>query len=222
MPGGRHYQEPEMSRARNFIITIAAFTAVLGLSSVAHAQYGQPPPPGYGYPPPGYPPPPPPPPDGTYREGFIIGFTLGAGEIGCSDCGDDSSYGGVGLSFHIGGMITPTIAILMDAFAVSHPEEEGTVSVSMVTVAGRLFLGNVAWVELGLGGGELGLSRNNGDSYNTDMGAAFLVAGGVEVFHNGNFALDLSLHAGATNIDDPLVGKLTATSATFNVGINWY
>src|SRR5688572_28023557 len=116
-----------------FVASVAG--AVLLMAGVATAQPGQPPPPP---PPPGgspyyAPPPVQAPPQG--RQGFLIGFGIGGGEIISSDCEDCESLAGFAFDFSIGGMLNPNLGIMYDAFGVIRVEDGLALTNATNTVA---------------------------------------------------------------------------------------
>jgi hypothetical protein len=202
-----------------------ATIVLLGGSSIAHAQY-QAPPPGYYAPPPsyggGYPPPPPP--RYRYRDsrsGLTLGGALGVGTISADNCG--ACGGGLAWEFHIGGMVTPQLAILADLSGVvrSYDDDTGgssTLTNSLFAVAAQYWIIPILWVKGGIGDAHIALSDYTGDTYGNEENAlGFLLAGGVEVVHAPNFALDLQLRL--------MHGDYSgggATNYAFLVGVNWY
>jgi hypothetical protein len=191
-----------------------AMILVLGSASSAHAQY-QAPPPGYGYPPP-----PPPRRMGMYRDGLVIGFAVGGGDISASNC--PACGGGFAGEFHIGGMLNPRLALMADFWGIAHSYDDGaggaTLTNSMVTAAIQYWVADQVWLKGGIGGARITLSDANGNAYGSSEGAlALLGAAGVEVLQVGNFALDLQFRLG--------YGAYSgggATNVAFLVGFNWY
>lgn len=107
-----------------------------------------PPPPGYGYAPP-------PPSFGVVRrEGFLIGFSLGGGAFSLADCDDCESMDGVALDLHLGGMLTPRLALMFDGSGVAHSLEGGGSLVHVIdTVAAQYWVHPRVWLKGGLGFG---------------------------------------------------------------------
>jgi hypothetical protein len=196
---------------------------LLGGGSIAHAQY-QAPPPGYYAPPPGYgggyPPPPPRRYFREYRSGLTLGGALGVGTISADDCG--ACGGGLAWEFHIGGMVTPQFAILADLSGIVRNYDDGTggstLTNSLFAVAAQYWIIPILWVKGGIGDAHIALSDYTGNTYGNEENAlGFLLAGGVEVIHAPNFALDLQLRL--------MHGDYSgggATNYAFLVGVNWY
>jgi hypothetical protein len=153
-----------------------------------------------------------------YREGFIIGFSLGAGDLGpdpCDDCGL-----GVGGDFHIGAMASREVAVMLEGSFVTRDEVThglfGVAAQFWPDPAGRF------WLKGGIGVGALDHDdsfsgdpfddRGNNHVYPTVFGGA-----GVEVVRSGRFTMDLQLRGAATFQHGD-----TAHSVSVNVGANWY
>jgi hypothetical protein len=204
-----------MSRLKNILFGFGIAAALLlGSVSVAHAQYGAPPP-GYGYPPPALPP------RGMYREGLVVGVGLGGGVISASNCG--ACGGGLAGELHIGGMINPQLALMADLWFLEHQYDDlaggsNTLTNSMFTAALQYWAMDKLWLKGGLGGARITLSDAVGNSYGSSEGAlGVLLAGGFEVVQAGSFALDLQLRFG--------YGAYSgggASNFAFLVGANWY
>jgi hypothetical protein len=226
-----------------------AVVAVAASTRVAHAQsgppgadpppppQGYPPPPPQGYPPPppqGYPPPPPayapqpyapqpyapqPEPPGIHRSGLVIGFSLGAGTIGCSDCTNSDSLNGVAVDLHIGGMLSPNVALMFDGSAVVHSlEGGGTLTHVVDTLAVQVWVNERLWLKGGLGIGQLSVSDNESSSMvRSDTRAAAMLALGVELLQGRSSALDLQLRGAATSFSDA-----TLTNGSILIGYSWY
>jgi hypothetical protein len=202
-----------------------ATIVLLGSTSIAHAQY-QAPPPGYYAPPPsyggGYPPPPPPRYRyRDYRSGLTLGGALGVGTISADDC--SACGGGLAWEFHIGGMVMPQLAILADLSGIVRSYDDGaggsnTLTNSLFAVAAQYWIIPILWVKGGIGDAHIALSDYTGNTYGSEENAlGFLLAGGVEVVHAPNFALDLQLRL--------MHGDYSgggATNYAFLVGVNWY
>ena len=155
----------------------------------------------------------------VYREGFLIGFSLGAGDLGpdpCRDCGL-----GVGGDFHIGAMASRSAAVMLEGSFVTRDDVThglfGVAAQFWPDPAGRF------WLKGGIGVGSLDEDHpvfddfddfDDGDNhvYPTVFGGA-----GVEVVRSGRFTIDLQLRGAAT-----FQRGDTAHSVSINVGANWY
>jgi hypothetical protein len=155
-----------------------------------------------------------------YREGFLIGFSLGAGDIGpdpCRDCGL-----GLGGDFHVGAMASREVAVMLEIAVVGRGElTHGVLGVAAQwwpDPAGRF------WVKGGVGIGSL--DRDDGsflddsgpfDGNNNYVYPSLFGAGGVEVVRSDNFTIDVQLRGAATH-----QRRDWGHSASVNVGLNWY
>jgi hypothetical protein len=156
--------------------------------------------------------------------GFVAGFSVGAGAFSFSDCRDCGSFGALALQGELGGMVTPTVAILGDLTTHIHPTGDGngtTVSSTLLDVAVRGFLGRMFWLEGGIGIGYLTLADAYGYSDSSDFGLGLMIAAGVEVLQTYSFALDLSLRLSGEHIyENP--NQVTVSNVAFLVGFHWY
>jgi hypothetical protein len=211
------------------LASVVAGIAVVASVRLAHAQAGPPgstpppPPGGYPPPPPAYVPPPPyaPPPEpaGFHRSGFIIGVSLGAGSMGCSDCEDSDSLDGVALEIHLGGMVSPNVALMFDGSGVAHSfEGGGTLTHVVDTFAAQVWASDRLWFKGGIGIGQLSVSDGNSSSrLRSDTRIAGMLALGVELFQARSSALDLQLRGAATSFSDG-----TMTNGSILIGYSWY
>jgi hypothetical protein len=201
---------------------------VLGARPAA-AQYGPPPgppppPPGGGYyqpqPRPYYQPPPPPP--GVQRRGFTIGASIGPGSFSITDkdANVDDQVEGASGEIHLGGMITPRLAILFDGWAVGGDVNDyQSVFHNIGTVSLRAFLGQWVWLQGGLGFAYFTIDDrlNNTTSESSESGGAGMIAVGVEFFQDQHLTLDVSLRLGAASYSNADVSM-----GALQLGINWY
>ena len=184
-----------------------ALLTLFGSLAAAHAQYGAPPP---YYPPP--------PPRGMYRQGLVVGVGIGAGAITASDCGNCGG-GALGLEGHLGGMMTPRLALMAELWSLIRPLSGGvTLSNTIFSGALQYWATSQFWLKGGLGVGTIDLTDDySGASFDRESAFAVSGAAGFEVLQFYNFALDLQLRlahvaysgGGAQNI-------------AFLVGFNWY
>lgn len=199
--------------------------AVLGAAPAAEAQYARP----YYYPPP---PPPPPPPRGVYRSGLVWGFSLGMGGLSMPDCG--TVCGAVGMGeFHIGGMVSPRLAIMGDFWEAGRYYSgdaslgSGEIYNGIYTLAGQYWVNDIIWVKGGIGFGRVVISSDYADYYNNtvddESGFAFMLAAGIEIVQSYNFALDLQLRYGnVAYASRSSGGDGDANQFGVMVGFNWY
>tara|TARA_R110002096_G_scaffold433887_2_gene653771 strand:- start:79345 stop:79959 length:615 start_codon:yes stop_codon:yes gene_type:complete len=203
--------------SRLTIPTVAA--SLLLLTGTAAAQYAQPAPPP---PPPGYQQPnygPPPAPIGIQRDGFVIGFSVGGGVLTNDQCDSCDSLEGGAFELHLGFMVTPQLALLVEGFGVSHTEQDITLSQSMGLLAAQYWVTPKLWIKGGLGSGRISVSNDAGEQLGvSEQGAGAMIAAGYEVYQGRAFAVDLSLRSAAVSYDES--DTVTQTAAT--VGFNWY
>jgi hypothetical protein len=211
-----------MSHRKNLILALGVvLLTVLGSVSVAEAQ---------GYPPPYYPPPPPPPPRGVFRSGLIFGVSGGVGSIHFNNCGDACGVAGL-LEAHIGGMINPRTALMLEIWGADHPWSAGGSSFetfnSFFTGAVQYWVNDIVWIKGGLGVAELREDfdvpyNNYYRSTSSDItGFALFGAAGVEVLQSYNFALDIQLRIGNGFYSDN-GSSFSAQNFALMVGFNWY
>jgi hypothetical protein len=194
-----------------------ATLVILAFASAAQAQYyQQAPPPGYGYPPP---PPPPPRGYGMYRSGLTLGAGIGIGGTSADTCGD-SCGAGFGYEVHIGGMLTPQLALLFDISGVEHSIANTSIETynTMYLAAVQFFPINALWFKAGIGLAHYTETDTYTGDEGDDTGKAIMIAAGYEVYQAGPFALDLQLRLG----DSFYTTAKDHSTAAFLVGFNWY
>ncbi|MBI4511298.1 MAG: hypothetical protein HY698_16815 [Deltaproteobacteria bacterium] len=198
--------------------------------------------PAYPYPPPNYRPayytPPPAasawrsPQRTPNRDGFLIGFSLGPGVLKPNDCDECDGLAGLGLEFHIGGMLTPELGLMLDASAVMHEltddevmlyRTRGSVAQVIGAIALQYFATRNLWLKVGLGSASWQIADEKGNTVaENDDGFAVLLGAGVELYQSSSFALDLQLRY-ANAVYKEVAGKQPKWSNTsFMLGFNWY
>lgn len=206
-----------MTWQKRTLLGIGLAIVICGTTSVAHAQQYGAPPPGYaGYPPP---PPPPQPQYGIYRSGLLVGAGLGVGGISAQNCGDACGVAAA-LELHIGGMITPQVAIVGDFWFNFHsiPNSDATTTHSLYTVALQYWPADKFWLKGGLGGSNMNISSSYGGTYGDENGFGLMAAGGIEFLQMGNFALDGQLRFGHGFFSEG--GDVNVWALM--IGANWY
>ncbi len=150
-----------------------------------------------------------------YREGFLIGFSIGAGAVGpnpCHDCGLAP-----GAELHLGGMASREFAFMVEAGGLGNSGADHAYLVASgqwwPDPAGRF------WAKGGVGVGSGGeddsfdsLHHGNDNVYGTLM-----AGGGVEVVRSGRFTIDMQARGIATKEPDRW-----RRSGIISVGFNWY
>jgi hypothetical protein len=197
-------------------VAIAALT-LAGAAPEAHAQYyGQP----RGY---GYPPPPPPPPPRAYRGGLTLGAGVGFGSTWADNCNGGAFQecgGGFAFEFHVGGMLNPQLALMFDLSSVEHaiPNTDIDTWNTMYLAAAQFWPINILWVKVGAGLSHYTETDVFTGQQGDDTGKAVMVAGGVEVYQMGPFAIDLQLRLSESFYSLAKDHGMVA----FLVGFNWY
>ncbi len=158
-------------------------------------------------------------PIGIQREGFVIGLSVGAGVLTNDSCDTCDSLEGLGGEFHLGWMINPSLALLLEGYGVSHTENNVTLSQNVGLVAAQYWISPKFWIKGGLGSGHLSLSNNRGEEFAvSEEGAGGMLAAGYEVYQGRAFAVDLALRSAAVSYKES--ETVTQTAAT--IGVNWY
>jgi len=143
------------------------------------------------------------------RKGFVIGFSVGGGSASCATC---ETKGAAALSFHLGGMLTPRVALLYDTAAVNFTDHGYAYQPTVSTVALQYFTSDRVWVKGGVGLGSLWVDNHSGSSH-----LGLLAAAGVELAQKRRFAMDLSgrftvIHTSGSDV----------RSVSAQLGFNWY
>lgn len=215
---------------------VASFAALLFAPAVAAAQPSAYPPPPPGGPGPGYYAAPPTLPGGFHdRMGRLaLGFSIGLGgmstsegQVPCSGC--DYNPAAFEVDFHVGGMIAPRLALMLEVQANGQTVQsvaggEGTVTLVQGTAmaAAQYWLTPKLWIKGGIGAAHLSYDYN--DAYGStsdpiDNGAAVMGALGYELYSTREFSVDLQgriIEGSYKGIDDQI------TSGSVGVGFNWY
>lgn len=197
-------------------------------AATAAAQPGQPPPPPPGYgpspyygPPPAYQP--------QARRGLAIGFGFGVGGmdsqdgIRCDGCSSEPVAGG--FNGHIGAMLAPNLAILLEGTVTGQQLDAvgaQTLMQAQLLAAVQYWLTPMLWIKGGLGSSHLSISYDDGyetQSEELDTGMAAMAAIGYEVLHAPRFAIDVDLRL-STGTYNGLDDKISA--GLVGVGFSWY
>ncbi|HEX6765528.1 MAG TPA: hypothetical protein VF103_08630 [Polyangiaceae bacterium] len=155
------------------------------------------------------------------RHGFVGGGALGGGVItaGCDGC---DVHGAIGIDLHLGGMLTPRLALLFDASgATSYSTEFApTRYVASLLYAGaaQYFVTQRLWIKGGVGIARVVQSDAPlFETFESETGFGFLVAGGYELLQRGSFALDAQIA-----VSPAFYAGTSVTDAVALVGVNWY
>jgi hypothetical protein len=184
--------------------SLVALSAVAATAATASAQPAAAP----------YAAPPAPP---AQRDGFLVGFSIGAGSM----FAEDESLNGVAFDFSIGGMLNPKLAIMYDASAVMHPEDVGNgesyvFTSSFNTIALQSWVAPKVWLKGGLGFARVFVS-GDGESETLENALGITGAAGYEIVQSRNFALDASVRLASGFYEG-----VTLHNASLLVGFHWY
>ncbi len=127
------------------------------------------------------------------------------------------SLEGVAFDIHLGFMVSPQLALLVEGYGVSHLENEVSLTQSMGLVAGQFWLNPALWIKGGLGSGSR-IADDGVRSEESQEGVAVMAAIGYEVLHSDRFAVDVQLRLGAVGYDNDYTVSQTAVT----LGVNWY
>jgi hypothetical protein len=153
----------------------------------------------------------------VYREGFLIGFSVGAGGIAPDPC--DQCGLAAGAELHVGAMASREVGVMLEAGGLVRGDLDHAFLVAAAQwwpdPAGRF------WAKGGLGIG----ARGTGDLDPLDFSATnddyvyptLLAAGGFEVVRSGRFTIDLQVRGAATK--EP---RRWSRSGSVSIGLNWY
>jgi len=186
---------------KRLISTLAAFTMTTPFAlGAAHAQDDYP----------------------VGRSGATFGIGIGGGTISCGDEGCDDFEGSGSLDLHVGGMLSPGVAILFDAWWMLHDDDRFTVDQGILTAAVRAWPISNFWLQGGLGVARAGI-KYDGTFFDaesrTEWVPAFQIGIGVEPIATDTFGLDVSLRYGTGFYSD---GEDRIHNASLNVGVSFY
>jgi hypothetical protein len=157
------------------------------------------------------------------RQGLILGGSLGGGVMyqACSSSSTDctNSLGGGAGEVHLGGMLSPTIAIMGEVAAMVSNTDVFGLQYAHVTLAAvaRAYFANRFFVEGGVGFGHVELQDSNGNTLASNQTAFSLtVSGGVELIQAWHWDLNLNLREVSTFYNPSL------HNLSFNVAIDWF
>lgn len=181
-----------------------------------------------------YAPPPPPPyaqqiamqaPPFPDREGFTIGFAVGAGHMSLEDTEIDPDTT-VGLSFRLGAAVTPNFLLQGDIESTRADfDERGALQLNFFGVSATGYLAPRFYLVGGIGMAQLDvLDRDNESTGHTDDEVALLLGLGVEAYQSAHFALSIEARAiGASFSDGDSSGEShTVTGANLLLGFQWF
>jgi hypothetical protein len=162
------------------------------------------------------------------REGLMLGFGVGGGNISAecaADAGDvcDEVLEAGSFSGQIGLMIAPRLGVMLDVWPMVHHEDLLTITHVITTAAAQYWITPALWIKGGIGGAHARFhyDRLIFPDYDeqTDTVAAVMVAAGYEIYAKRNLAIDLQLRGGTGFYEED---EVKGHSAAFQVGFNWY
>jgi hypothetical protein len=166
--------------------------------------------------------------DGYYhggRRGVIVGASVDGGDMGCEtkngqDCG--GSKGAGGFSGHLGGMVTPRLAILGEVWAMAAESDNITTTQVMANAAVRGWVTRRLWLQGGLGFARSKVSYDAGSGIMaSDESAtvpAFMAAIGFEFIRTHEFGLDIELRSGTGFYE----GDARLYNGALGIGASWF
>jgi hypothetical protein len=138
------------------------------------------------------------------RSGLVLGATIDGGNIGCQtksgdDCGNGAHPAG-GFSVHVGGMVSPSLAILGEAWGMAHTQDSLTATQILATADVRGWVAPRLWLQGGVGVARSKLSFDSSLISASAMSStvpAVVAAVGLELVRAKTFGLDLELRGGS-------------------------
>lgn len=162
----------------------------------------------------------------TYRAGATFGVGVGGGHIGCSDddgddCDGDGANEAAGLNLRAGLMLSPSLALTGDLWAMAHTEDQLTVSQAIAAAVLRGWVSDRLWLQGGLGVARSSAEVDVGDldlMSETDYVPAAVAGIGIEVISTDHLALDLELKAGSGLYED----NIQIYNLSLGAGVSFY
>lgn len=159
--------------------------------------------------------------DDRVRSGVTFGVGLGLGHLSCAGDGCDGVNEAAGIDLHVGGMVNPSLALMVDVWGIAHRDDRVTLSQTIITGAVRFWPAPRLWLS-----GGIGLARAqfdyDGDLIDvqdtSDAVLGFMGAIGLELLASSSFALDVALRAGTGIYDE----DVRIRNVAITVGANWY
>jgi len=198
---------------KSAILSLAAAALVVGWSggTPAFAQgqgYQQQPPPPSGYAPAAA--------QGPFghHSGVMVGVGIGMGSVSCDGC--ETSEIEVAFDFHLGGFVSPQLAIMWDYGGLVDSEGDLTAVLASHTAAAQYWVAPKVWIKGGLGVAQAYVSF--GSESDSEFGVAGLVGGGYDIMQSNNFVLDVSARLSFLDFDEL---NTNLTMITGIIGARW-
>lgn len=168
-----------------------------------------------------------PPPATTVRSGLMFGVGVGVGSLvaDCDDC--RATFEAGGISGHVGWMITPRLALMLDVWGMAHREVFLLVYQNINTLAARYWFTPRFWAAGGIGNANAGYQWDGifvDREDRTEKTGGVMVGAGYELMIRDNFAIDLEFRYG-TGFYDEQVGDdyvIEGHNVSIGAGFNWY
>lgn len=148
------------------------------------------------------------------RKGFVIGLGGGVGETRT----ENGSNTAIASEFHIGGMLGPRTALLVESSAITDREEDFTFGIGVVALAVQHWFNEKGWAKGGVGSGFVFVS-GQGESEWEDAGLGFLAAVGYEALQRDKFTLDLQ---GRFTTSSGVKEGVRVNNFSAAIGVNWW
>ena len=153
------------------------------------------------------------------------GMQIGGADVNCSGC----DYDPIAFEFdaHIGGMISPRLAIMFEAQANAQTVEENQFAAKSLVqgaamIAAQYWVTPQLWVKAGIGGAQLSYSYDDGGQTSQGeslaKGGAAMGAVGYEILSARAFSIDAQARLMVGSYD----GGQDLKSGSLGVGVNWY
>lgn len=155
------------------------------------------------------------------RSGLTIGGGLGFGHIACEgvDCSGYNEAGG--FDVHIGSMIAPGAAVLLDIWGMAHQEDRATFRQGIATAALRVWALPRLWIQGGVGAAQAEWDYDADViefESRSETVPAVVGAIGVELLASPSFGLDVALRAGTGLYED----DVRVRNVSLGIGLNFY
>jgi len=147
------------------------------------------------------------------RKGLIVGGGIGGGSMTCDGCNSTSGFAG---QFHIGGMLTEKVALVLDGSGITREEDGATLTSGVSVAAVQYFVSPRVWIKGGVGAGILQASVEK-LSVTSDPGLAFAGGIGVDLLQKQKFTIDLQARFTTASIEGDRYNNFFAL-----VGFNFY
>ena len=166
------------------------------------------------------------------RQGFYIGFGVGAGSVGaeCNSCDDDDRSSGLSGYFRMGGTVSQHIQLGGDLIGWQNEEDGVEHALGVAAFAANIYPSakGAFFLKVGLGG--MTYAEEEGDDEITARAPGVLFGLGYEFRVARNFALSPYFNAFAsapvrfaiTGVDVPSGQEIKLNLVQFGLGLQWF